>query len=153
MNIDARLNELGIVLPSSVAPLANYVPALQVGNLLFLSGHLAKGGADVHTGKLGKELTEDDGYLAARSAAIDVLASAKNALGSLDRIRRIVKVTGMVNCTEKFTQQSAVINGASDLFVEVFGDAGRHARAAFGVIQLPFGAAVEVEAIFEVETA
>jgi enamine deaminase RidA (YjgF/YER057c/UK114 family) len=151
MSIDDRLAELGIVLPSPVTPVANYSMTRQAGSLLFVSGHVSRRDGAVATGRLGDDVTRDDGYALARAAAIDVLAAARAALGSLDRVRAVVKLTGFVNSTETFSEQPAVINGASDLMVEVFGqERGVHARAAIGVAQLPLGAAVEVEAIFEV---
>jgi enamine deaminase RidA (YjgF/YER057c/UK114 family) len=150
MGIDARLSELGIVIPESTAPVANYVTARQSGNLLFLSGHLGKRDGTVVTGKLGDELDTDAGYDLARSAAIDLLGTARAALGTLDTVA-VIKLTGFVQSASTFTGQPAVVNGASDLLVAVFGqERGRHARSAIGVAQLPLGAAVELEAIFEV---
>jgi enamine deaminase RidA (YjgF/YER057c/UK114 family) len=150
MGIDARLSELGIVIPESTAPVANYVTARQSGNLLFLSGHLGKRDGTVVTGKLGDELDTDAGYDLARSAAIDLLGTARAALGTLDTVA-VIKLTGFVQSASTFTGQPAVVNGASDLLVAVFGqERGRHARSAIGVAQLPLGAAVEIEAIFEV---
>jgi enamine deaminase RidA (YjgF/YER057c/UK114 family) len=150
MGIDARLSELGIVIPESTAPVANYVTARQSGNLLFLSGHLGKRDGTVVTGKLGDELDTDAGYDLARSAAIDLLGTARAALGTLDTVA-VIKLTGFVQSAATFTGQPAVVNGASDLLVAVFGqERGRHARSAIGVAQLPLGAAVELEAIFEV---
>jgi enamine deaminase RidA (YjgF/YER057c/UK114 family) len=150
MGIDARLSELGIVIPESTAPVANYVTARQSGNLLFLSGHLGKRDGTVVTGKLGDELDTDAGYDLARSAAIDLLGTARAALGTLDTVA-VIKLTGFVQSAATFTGQPAVVNGASDLLVAVFGqERGRHARSAIGVAQLPLGAAVELEAILEV---
>lgn len=150
MSIDERLQELGITLPDVPAPVANYVLARRSGSTLYLSGHLGKRDGKLIRGRLGEELTRDDGYALARAAAIDVLASARAALGSLDAVQQVVKVTGFVSSAADFTEQPAVVNGASDLFVDVFGERGKHARSSIGVAQLPLGAAVEVEAVFEV---
>jgi enamine deaminase RidA (YjgF/YER057c/UK114 family) len=150
--IDARLKELEIELPNAPAPVANYVPWVRAGSLLFVSGQITMGKAGIEfAGTLGKTVDTDTGKRAARLAAINVIAQAAAALGGdLDRVVRVVKVTGYVNASPDFQQHPDVINGASDLFVEVFGEAGRHARAAVGASSLPRGAAVEVEAIFEV---
>lgn len=151
MSLDDRLAELGITLPSPVTPVANYSLTRRAGNLLFVSGHVSRRDGAVATGRLGDDVARDDGYALARAAAIDLLAAARAALGSLDRVRAVVKLTGYVNSAATFSEQPAVVNGASDLMVEVFGqERGTHARAAVGVAQLPLGAAVEVEAIFEV---
>jgi enamine deaminase RidA (YjgF/YER057c/UK114 family) len=150
MGIDDRLTELGIVIPETTAPVANYVTARRTGNLLFLSGHLGKREGAVVTGRLGEDVETDAGYDLARSAAIDLLGTARAALGTLDTVA-VVKLTGFVQSASTFTGQPAVVNGASDLLVAVFGhERGRHARSAIGVAQLPLGAAVEIEAIFEV---
>lgn len=152
MSAEEKLRELGIQLPDAPAPVANYVRAVTTGNLVFLSGH----GPDrsIHTGKVGRDLTIDEGYAAARSVAINLLASLKAEIGDLDRVTRIVKVLGMVNCTEEFVSIPQVINGCSDLLVEVFGEAGRHARSAVGMQSLPgmgVGAiAVEIEMVVEI---
>ena len=152
MNADERLAELGIALPSPVTPVANYSLTRRSGNLLFVSGHVARRDGAVVTGRLGDDLSRDDGYALARAAAIDVLAAAHAALGSLAHVRSVVKLTGFVSSAQSFTDQSAVVNGASDLMVDIFGtDRGTHARAAVGVAQLPLGAAVELEAILEVD--
>ncbi len=150
MSVDERLVSLGITLPDVVAPVANYALARRSGDRLYLSGHLGKRDGKLVRGKVGAEVSRDEAYAAARSAAIDIIASARAALSSLERVRGVAKVTGFVNSAADFTEQSAVINGASDLLVEVFGEAGKHARSSIGVAQLPLGAAVEVEAIFEV---
>ena len=151
MTAEQRIVELGIELPAASAPVANYVMTRQSGNLLFVSGHVGKRDGAVVTGRLGESIARDDGYALARATMIDVLASVRAALGSLDRVTVVVKVTGYVSSTATFTEQPHVVNGASDLLVEVFGDErGRHARAAVGVAQLPLGAAVELEAVFEV---
>jgi enamine deaminase RidA (YjgF/YER057c/UK114 family) len=150
MSIDDRLAELGIVMPEWTVPVANYVTSRQAGNLLFLSGHLGKRDGAVVTGKLGEDLETDAGYDLARNAAIDLIATARAALGTLDTVA-VVKLTGFVHSAPGFTGQPGVVNGASDLLVAVFGqERGRHARSAIGVAQLPLGAAVELEAIFEV---
>jgi enamine deaminase RidA (YjgF/YER057c/UK114 family) len=152
MRVEAKLKELGFELPPTPRPAANYVGAVLSGNLLFVSGHgPTKDGAFAYVGKVGKELSVEQGYEAARLVALNCLASAKAALGDLDRIKRVVKVLGMVNCAEDFGGQPQVINGASDLLVRLFGEAGRHARSAVGMQALPFGIAVEIEMIFEVE--
>jgi enamine deaminase RidA (YjgF/YER057c/UK114 family) len=150
--IAARLKELKIELPKAPAPVANYVPFVRTGSLLFVSGQITMGPAGMeYIGTLGKSVDVESGKRAARLAAINVIAQAAAALGGdLDRVVRVVKVTGFVNAAPDFQQHPDVINGASDLFVDVFGDAGRHARAAVGASSLPRGAAVEVEAIFEV---
>jgi len=148
---EAKLKELGITLPTPGAPVANYVNAVQTGNLLFLAGKgpLPQDGKDV-VGRLGKDMTVDQGYQAARSVAIAHLAVLKKELGDLKRVTRIVKVLGMVNSDPAFTQQPAVINGYSDLMVAVFGDKGKHARSAVGMATLPSGIPVEVEVIVEI---
>lgn len=145
-----NLKQKNIALPLPVTPVANYVPAVRVGNLLFLSGS----GPDQATprGKVGKDLTLEQGYEAARSVGLNLLATARANLGSLDRVKRIVKVLGMVNSAPGFTDQPKVINGFSDLMVEVFGEAiGKHARSAVGMAELPFGIPVEIEMILDVE--
>ncbi len=151
MKIEERIRDLGIALPEASKPVANYVPAVKTGNLLFISGHGPYNDGKVVPGKVGKELTGEDGYKAARNVAINCLASAKAALGDLDKVKRVVKLLGMVNCTEDFKDQPKVINGASDLLVEVFGERGKHARSAVGMQALPFEIPVEIEMILEVE--
>ncbi len=150
--VAARLKELGLTLPDAPAPVANYVPAVRSGSLLHVSGQIPlEGGKPQFVGKLGRDLGVEQGQQAARLCALNVLAQARAALGGdLDRVVRCVRVGGFVNCTPEFTDQPLVVNGASDLFVAVLGDAGRHARAAVGVASLPRGVAVEVEALFEV---
>ena len=150
--IDARLKELGIVLPADIPPAANYVPWVRSGNLLFIAGQVpTRDGKDQHSGKLGGEVSIEQGQEAARLCAINILSHVRNALnGDLDRVMRCVRLTGYVNSTPDFSQQPQVVNGASDLMVAVFGDAGRHARAAVGNAALPRNVAVEVDAIFEV---
>jgi enamine deaminase RidA (YjgF/YER057c/UK114 family) len=150
-NIEARLAESGITLPTPAVPAANYVPTVLTGNLLFVSGQLPmQDGKLAISGILGGDVSLEQGQQAARLCAINILAQAKAALGELDRIVRVVKLVGFVNCTSGFGDQPKVVNGASDLFVEALGDKGRHARSAVGVAGLPFGAAVEVEAIIEI---
>lgn len=145
-----RLLALGITLPAIAAPVANYVATVESGNLLFVSGQLPfENGAVAVSGKLGAAVSVEDGKRAARLCAINLIAQAKAALGDLARVKRVVKLGAFIACTPDFTQQPAIANGASDLMVEVFGDAGRHARAAVGTNVLPLDAAVEVEAIFE----
>ncbi|SDP62968.1 Enamine deaminase RidA, house cleaning of reactive enamine intermediates, YjgF/YER057c/UK114 family [Phyllobacterium sp. YR620] len=149
--IESRLKELGIELPVAAAPAANYVPFAQTGKLLLTSGQLPlSGGKLIHTGLLGAQLAVAEGQEAARACAINILSQAKAALGDLDKIARIVKITVFVASTPNFTEQHLVANGASDLLVAVLGDAGRHARSAVGTAALPLNAPVEVEAIIEV---
>lgn len=149
---EERLKEKGIVLATPSAPVANYVNAVRVGNLLYLAGKgPTKPDGSYVTGKVGKDLTIEQGYEAARLTAIAHLSVLKAELGSLNKVKRIVKVLGMVNCTEDFKDQPKVINGYSDLMVEIFGNKGKHARSAVGMNALPMGIAVEVEVIVEVE--
>jgi enamine deaminase RidA (YjgF/YER057c/UK114 family) len=149
--IDRRLAELGVALPSPAAPVANYVPFVVAGNLLFVSGQVPfEDGKIAVAGKVGDAVSLEEGKRAARICAINILAQAKVALGDLDRVRRCVKLGGFVASSPGFTQHPAVINGASDLMVEVLGDAGRHARFAVGAPALPLDAAVEVDAVFEI---
>jgi len=149
---EAKLKEKGIILAAPGKPVANYVNVVRVGNLLFLAGKgpTKPDGSNI-TGKVGKDLTIEQGYEAARLTAINHLAVLKAELGSLNKVKRIVKVLGMVNCTEDFKDQPKVINGYSDLMVEIFGDKGKHARSAVGMYALPMNIAVEVEVIVEVE--
>ena len=150
--IDARLKELGLSLPDAPAPAANYVPFVRSGNLIFVSGQISQGEGGLIKGKLGADMDVPAGAEAARRCGLSLIAQAKAALGGdLDRIARVVKLTGFVNSTPDFTDQPKVINGCSDLMVEVFGEAGRHARAAVSAPALPLGVAVEIEAIFEVK--
>lgn len=150
--IDKRLGDLGIELPPANAPAGNYDPFVRTGDLLFISGQIPViDGKPAFIGTLGSELNVEDGAMAARTCALSILAQAREALGGdLDRVVRCVKLSGFVASTPDFGDQPKVINGASDLMVEVFGEAGRHARAAVGMASLPLGVAVEVEAIFEV---
>ena len=152
MHPEEKLRNLGLELDTPITPMARYVPAVRVGNLLFVSGHgPVRGGKVQFTGKVGRELTLEQGYEASRLTALAILATVKASLGDLGKVRRVVKLLGMVNCTEDFTRTPQVINGASELFGEVWGDRGQHARSAVGFQQLPSGMAVEIEAIFEVE--
>jgi enamine deaminase RidA (YjgF/YER057c/UK114 family) len=150
--MDKRLKELGIELPQPSKPGANYVPCVRTGNLLFVTGQLSQwNGERRFIGKLGREYQVGEGLQAARLCALNVIAHARAALdGDLDRVVRCVRIAGYVNCVPDFARQSQVINGASDVFVEIFGEAGRHARMAVGVSALPYDVAVEVEAVFEV---
>jgi enamine deaminase RidA (YjgF/YER057c/UK114 family) len=151
-SIDERLKELGITLPDPPIPVANYVPFARTGNLLFLSGQGPRVGLkEFKTGKVGSEVTAEEAYDHARLVGIQLLAVARQALGDLGRVRRVVKLLGLVNGTPDFEKQPQVINGCSDLFVEVFGEAGRHARSAIGAGSLPGNITVEIEAILEVE--
>jgi enamine deaminase RidA (YjgF/YER057c/UK114 family) len=149
--IEKRLAELKIVLPTPPLPVANYVPTVQSGNLLFCSGQVSSvPGGKTMTGKLGAGVSMEQGQEAARVCAINLLAQAKGALGDLDRIKRCVRLGGFINAQPDFKPLPLVMNGASDLMVEIFGDAGRHARTTVGVAELPNDASVEVEAIFEI---
>nr|WP_314624889.1 RidA family protein [uncultured Noviherbaspirillum sp.] len=151
MSIEEKLLALGITLPTVAAPAAAYVMYVQSGNQVFLSGHIAKKDGKPWVGQLGRDLGTEQGKEAARAIAIDLLSTLKAACGGdLGRVRRIVKVMSLVNSTPDYTEQHLVTNGASELFVEVFGDAGRHARSAFGVAQIPLGACVEIELIAEI---
>ena len=152
MGAEARIKQLGLTLPTPGKPLGNYVPGMRVGTLLFLSGHgpIREASATAR-GKLGRDLSTDEGYKVARDVGINLLGSARHILGSLDKVKRVVKVLGMVNSAEDFGDQPKVINGFSDLMVEVFGEPGRHARSAVGMAGLPMGIPVEIEMILEVE--
>ncbi|MBU2937307.1 MULTISPECIES: RidA family protein [Pacificibacter] len=149
--IEAKLTALGLSLPDAPAPAANYVPFVQVGHLVHVSGQISNGPDGLITGKLGADLNVEQGAVAAQTCALSLLAQAKAAAGGdLSKIKRLVKLVGFVNSTPDFTDQPKVINGASDLMVELMGEAGRHARSAVSAGSLPFGVAVEIEAIFEV---
>ncbi|MDB5509115.1 MAG: hypothetical protein JWL93_1584 [Hyphomicrobiales bacterium] len=154
MTAEQRLKALGIVLPTAAAPVANYVPAMRSGPLLFVSGQVAfgpDGKIDArHRGKLGAEIFNEAGLEAARLCGINVLAQVRSAIGSLDHVTRCVRLGGFINSAPDFQALAAIMNGASDLMVAIFGEAGRHARSTVGVAQLPLDSAVEVEAIFEV---
>ena len=149
MSVYKRLEELKISLPPVATPAAAYVPFAQTGNLVFLSGHISKKDGQVWAGQLGKNIPTEEGKAAARAVAIDLMGTLHAAVGDLNKIKRIVKVMSLVNSTPDFTEQHLVTNGCSELLGQVFGEAGAHARSAFGVAQLPFGACVEIELIAE----
>jgi enamine deaminase RidA (YjgF/YER057c/UK114 family) len=151
MSIYDTLASLDITLPPVAIPAAAYVPFVQTGNLVFLSGHIAKKDGKPWVGQLGVNLATEEGKQAARGVAIDLLGTLQAALGDLERVRRIVKVMSLVNSAPTFTEQHLVTNGASELFAAVFGERGAHARSAFGVAQIPMGACVEIELIAEVD--
>jgi enamine deaminase RidA (YjgF/YER057c/UK114 family) len=152
MSLHQRLQDLGITLPPVAIPAAAYVPFVRTGNLVFLSGHIAKRDGQPWVGQLGKTMITEEGQQAARAIAIDLLGTLQAAVGDLGRVRRIVKVMSLVNSTGDYTEQHLVTNGASQLFAQVFGDQiGAHARSAFGVAQIPLGACIEIELIAEVE--
>lgn len=148
--IAKKLKSMGITLPSVATPSAAYVPFVRTGNLIFISGHLAKKDGKVIVGQLGKNVTTEEGKAAARLIAIDLMGTLQAAVGDLGKIRRIVKVMSLVNSTPDFTEPHLVTNGCSELLGEVFGEAGKHARSAFGVAQIPMGACVEIEMVVEV---
>ena len=149
--IDARLTELGITLADAPAPVANYAPFTVSGNTVYVSGQVSRGPDGPITGKLGAGVSVEEGAAAAATCAHQLIAQVKAACGGdLDRVKRVVKLTGFVNSTPDFTDQPKVVNGCSDVMVAVFGDAGRHARSAVGVAALPLGVAVEVEGVFEI---
>lgn len=151
MSVQARLQALGITLPPVAVPAAAYVPFVRTGHLVFLSGHIAKKDGKAWVGQLGLTMATDEGKLAARAIAIDLLGTLQAAVGDLDQVTRIVKVMSLVNSTPTFTEQHLVTNGCSELLGEVFGpQVGAHARSAFGVAQIPMGACVEIELIAEV---
>jgi enamine deaminase RidA (YjgF/YER057c/UK114 family) len=147
---ESILKKLGIDLPPVAAPAANYVPSVRTGSLLFVSGQVSIWSGGRFVGKLGHDLTVEQGQQAARVCAINILANLKGSLGSLDKVARIVKLVGFVNCTPDFADPHKVVNGCSDLLTEVLGDRGKHARSAIGMASLPLGAAVEAEAIVEI---
>ncbi|MGY6703832.1 RidA family protein [Roseinatronobacter sp.] len=149
--VETRLSDLGLTLPDAPAPAANYVPFVQSGNLVFVSGQISSGANGLICGKLGADLDVAQGTEAAKACALALIAQLRVACGGdLSRLKRVVKLTGFVNSTPDFTDQPKVVNGASDLMVAVFGDAGRHARAAVGAPSLPMGVAVEIEGVFEI---
>ena len=150
MSVYDKLQDLGITLPPVATPAAAYVPFVRTGNLVFLSGHIAKKDGKAWVGQLGKNMSTDEGRHAARAIAIDLLGTLHAAIGDLNKVKRIVKVMSLVNSTGDYTEQHLVTNGASELFSNVFGEAGQHARSAFGVAQIPMGACVEIELIAEV---
>ena len=149
MSIYAKLAELHITLPPVAIPAAAYLPFVQTGNLVFLSGHIAKKDGKPWVGQLGKNMSTEEGKAAARAIAIDLMGTLNAAVGDLDRVKRIVKLMSLVNSTADFTEQHLVTNGASELFGQVFGTQGAHARSAFGVAQIPMGSCVEIELIVE----
>ena len=151
MSIHDKLKALNITLPPVATPAAAYVPFVQTGKLVFLSGHIAKKDGKVWVGQLGKNTTTEEGKAAARAVAIDLLGTLQAATGDLAKVKRIVKLMSLVNSTPDFTEQHLVTNGASELLGELFGAAGAHARSAFGVAQIPMGACVEIELIAELE--
>ncbi|MET3616348.1 enamine deaminase RidA (YjgF/YER057c/UK114 family) [Rhizobium aquaticum] len=152
-SIDRRIRELGLSLPTPASPVANYLSAMRTGNLLYISGQgPIIDGRVIFKGRIGDELTEQEGYEAARLTAMNLLAVARSDLGSLDRIAKIVKLNGWVRSAPGYDRQPSVINGASDLFVEVFGEKGRHARTSVSAHELPMGIAVEIEMIAEIES-
>ena len=151
MSVYDKLKELGITLPAVAAPAAAYVPFVRAGNLVFLSGHIAKKDGKSWVGQFGKNMTTEEGKAAARAIAIDLMGTLHAAVGDMNKVKRIVKLMSLVNSTGEFTEQHLVTNGASELFVQVFGDKGPHARSAFGVAQIPTGSCVEIELIAEVE--
>lgn len=154
MTVEERLAGLNLALPEPPKPVGNYLPAARVGNLVFTSGQTARiNGVRRYVGTVGKEVTPEEAYLSARDAALNCLACVKQAVGSLDRVKRVVKVLGFVNCVEGYDQQPAAINGASDLLERLFGAAGRHARSAVGLRALPSNVSVELELIVEVKAA
>ena len=149
MSVYDKLKDLGIELPPVSAPAASYVPFVQTGKLVFISGHIARIGGKPVVGQLGRNITTDEGKAAARQIAIDLMGTLHAAVGDLNKVARIVKLMSLVNSSPDFTEQHLVTNGASDLLGEVFGAAGVHARSAFGVAQIPLGACVEIEMIAE----
>jgi len=149
--IDARLEELRLVLPAATKPVANFVPCVQTGNTLYVSGQITSWNGELrYVGRVGAEISIDDARAAARLCALNVLAQAKAFLGGLDRVKRVCQVQAFVNAVPGFTDHPAVVNGASDLFVEVFGESGKHARFAVGAGSLPFNVAAEIAAVLEV---
>ena len=150
MSVYKRLESLHITLPPVATPAAAYVPFVKTGNLVFLSGHISKKEGQVWAGQLGKNVQTEEGKLAARAVAIDLMGTLQAAVGDLNQVKRIVKVMSLVNSTADVTEQHLVTNGCSELLGQVFGDAGIHARSAFGVAQLPMGACVEIELIAEI---
>jgi len=150
MNVNDRLKQLGITLPPVATPAAAYVPYVQTGKLVFLSGHIAKKDGKPWVGQFGKTMTTEEGKAAARAVAIDLMGTLQAAVGDLHRVQRIVKLMSLVNSSPDFTEHHLVTNGASELLGEVFGDKGAHARSAFGVAQIPLGACVEIELIAEI---
>lgn len=153
MSIYDKVTQLGITLPPVAIPAASYVPFVRTGNLVFLSGHIAKKDGKPWVGQLGKNMTTEEGKAAAHAIAIDLLGTLHAAVGDLNRVKRIVKLMSLVNSTSDFTEHHLVTNGASELIGQIFGEQGAHARSAFGVAQIPLGACVEIELIAEIEDA
>ena len=153
MKVEQKLKELGLELPNNpVNPASKILPYRRTGNVVYLSGHgPARGGVNQYIGKLGREFTTQEGHEAARLTMLNLLESLQKCIGDLDKVRQVVKLLGMVNSTPEFTEQPAVINGATELLIELYGEAGKHARSAVGMAQLPGGMAVEIEMIVEVE--
>ena len=153
MEIERKLEEMGLKLPPASVPVANFVTTVRTGNLLFVAGHVPRKpeGGPLNPGKLGRDVTIEQGYQSARLAALNCLASIKAGIGDLDKVKRVVKLLCMVNCTPEFGDQPRVANGASDLLVELYGDQGRHARSAVGMGSLPGNNCIEIEMILEVE--
>lgn len=152
MTIEDRLAEMGVTIPDPKPALGSYVPAVQTGNLVFVSGNLPiqADGSMLHSGKLGEDVSVEEGYAAAKQCAINCLSAAKGIIGELNNVQQVVKLRVLVNSAPDFTDQPAVANGASDLLLELFGESGKHARAAVGVASLPLGASVEVELVLEI---
>ena len=151
-NFETRLAEMGVTLPEAPAPAANYVPFVVVGDIVYVSGQISSNESGLITGKLGADMSTEEGAAAARRCAISLLAQVKAACGgNLDRLVRVVKLTGFVNSTADYTEQPKVVNGASDFLVEALGDAGRHSRSAVSAAALPLGVAVEIEGIFQIK--
>ncbi|KAG7386231.1 hypothetical protein PHYPSEUDO_000552 [Phytophthora pseudosyringae] len=152
VHVERKIQELGYTLPAVAEPKGNYRTSVRSGNTIYMAGHLPQpAGGDLILGKVGKDLTPEQGYDAAHYVALSLMATLKQEVGDLDKIKRVVKLVGFVNCVEGFTQQPAVINGASDTIAKVFGDKGIHARSAVGTNALPLNVAVEIEAVVEVE--
>lgn len=152
MSIESRLSELGVTLPDAPAPAANYVPFVQVGDIVYVSGQISNGPDGLIVGKLGADMDVEAGAAAAKTCAISLLAQVKAACGGdIEKLVRVIKLTGFVNSTADFTDQPKVINGASDFLVEALGDAGRHSRSAVSAAALPLGVAVEIEGIFQIK--
>ena len=151
MNIEEKIAQLGLTLPSTPKPIAAYVPAIQINDYIYTSGQLPIVAGELKfKGKVGVDITKEQGYEAAKICALNALSAVKGIVGNLDQIKQVVKVVGFVNSAPRFTEQPAVINGASEFLKQVFGDKGAHARSAVGVAELPMGAAVEIEMIFKV---
>ncbi len=152
MEVERKLAEMGLTLPPPVKPMGSYVLAVRTGNLLFLAGHgpVAADGSISHIGKLGREISVEQGYEAARNTGLNLLSTTKVALGDLDKVRRVVKLLSMVNCVPDFVETAPVANGCSDLLISLYGDAGKHGRSAVGMASLPVGIPVEIEMILEV---